>query len=227
MRLETEGKDVRLFGQELLDRLRSSAFGSLSKAEVDLAIFSAMVKADLVDPDAPVFDLARTLECTTAKVNNLVFNHRIRLSEKDEAERLAKNVRLVEVTVDENSGTKDERLVLNVESTYWREYLIAKLKEFDAFTDSSFNRERVMVSLPVFVDHLEDVFGEHGKKWAERLDEAARAKTKKQQQQARLNWFRTVRDKGVGGAVKEVAGEATSAAISAAPTVFKIIESLG
>ena len=65
---------------------------------MDLAIFSALVKADLVDPDAPVIDLARTLECTTAKVNNLVFNHRIRLSKKDEAERLAKNVRLVEVS---------------------------------------------------------------------------------------------------------------------------------
>lgn len=48
-----------------------------------------------------------------------------------------------------------------------------------------------------------------------------------QQKQARLKWFRTVRDRGIGGAVEEVTGRATSATLTAAPTIFKIIESLG
>lgn len=225
MRLDTAGKDIELFGQALLGRLGNAAFGSLSKTEIDLAIFSALAKADLVDPDAPVFDLARQLECTTAKVNNLVFNHRIRLSETDEVERLAKNVRLVEVTSDQ--AAQAEQVVLNVESRYWREYLVARLKKVDAFTDTSFNRERVTLSLPDLVEHLDDVLGANGATLATRIDLAAEAKTEAQKKQARLDWFRSVRDHGIGGAVKEVTGQATSAALTAAPTIFKIIESLG
>jgi hypothetical protein len=56
----------------------SPAFGARSKSEIDLLVFTCLIDAKAIDPDAPVDDTARALNIPPARVRNLFLNWRLR-----------------------------------------------------------------------------------------------------------------------------------------------------
>jgi hypothetical protein len=61
----------------------SLAFGTRSKAEIDLLVFTCLIEARAIDPEAPVYNIARALNITPTRVRSLIFNWQLRTTSKE------------------------------------------------------------------------------------------------------------------------------------------------
>lgn len=152
-----------LFASTFLAGLARAPLGSLSKSEIDYLAFVSLVDAGVVSIDAPAFELAQLLEVTPAKVSTFVYQYRVRTQSPETLlDDLASAIVIVSLPADGN-------VVLNVEDRYWRETLVARLKNVGVYTDTSFNRERVTVPADKFAHVLSRVFGERAKGLSKKL----------------------------------------------------------
>jgi len=167
---------MQAFGAELYERLWGVPFGSLAKGEFELAYFSALVESGFIQLDKLTdFQLGQILKCTPTKAGNLRFSYEIRLlGGLDEAKRKETLARHVVIVGPRDAGAqKGEQLeiVLNVENRFWRNVLIDELKKVDVWSDTSFNRERVVLSAKKFVEASPKVFGIPSEQLQELVDE--------------------------------------------------------
>jgi hypothetical protein len=124
------------------------AFGATPKSEVDQLVFDALVKVELINPDGPVYTIARVLKVTPAKARSLLFQHQLRNDEGDLDQRVLTTLAQAKFSVD------DKRLSFGVESPLIRSVIEARLKAIGVFSDISLSGEilRVPVNqLGVFV----------------------------------------------------------------------------
>jgi hypothetical protein len=56
----------------------SPAFGARSKFEIDLLVFTCLIEAGAIDPDASVYGIARALNIPPVRVRNLILNWQLR-----------------------------------------------------------------------------------------------------------------------------------------------------
>jgi hypothetical protein len=155
------------FTESLFAAFGPAPLGALSKTELDFQLFVALMKAGYVSLDKPLFVTARALQISPARVNTLLYTYRMRFqSAADELDELAKAIAIVDL----ESGK--EGLTLNVEDRYWRETLIARLKESDIYTNATFNRERLTLSDEKFEEFLGTIFGARGTKLVKALETA-------------------------------------------------------
>jgi hypothetical protein len=141
---------ARTFGESVLTTLRSSPFGALPKAELELALFRGLIESGVIDPAEPLFDLARKLEITPARVRGLVYRYRL-LTEDSDADVFDQIVAALGRTRFELSA---DTIVFGIEDPYLRDSLAAALKQRGVFADTSFNPETVRLSLDAFVEFV-------------------------------------------------------------------------
>lgn len=175
-----------LFADAVLARVRTLPLGTLPKRELDQAIFEGLVAAGIVDVRASHFDLARQLAITPAKVRSFVYAHRLALAgEAQDIEILLDRVKIVSLDLQGDA-------VLNVEDAYDRDVLLALLKRHDVYSDTSHNRERVILPAGAFLDVVDAVFGA--------ASEGLGAQAVAMRKQARGGQLRDAVLKGVGKA---------------------------
>jgi hypothetical protein len=137
----------RAFGDSMLQTLRQVPFGALPKAELELALFRALMDAGLIDASSPTFDTARKLEITPARVRGLLYRYRL-LTQDNDTDILGEITgALTRTRFELTAGT----IVFGIEDPYLRDSLAALLKERGVFPDTSFNPETVRLSLDAFV----------------------------------------------------------------------------
>lgn len=143
----------KLFAEKFLSGYMKPAFGARSKTEIDLLVFEALVVAGAIDPEGPIYDLARTFNVPLAKARNLVMNWQLRTA-GDEAALKTKLISALSAVRFAKDGTL---LTFGVESPLVREDIVARLKRRGVFADASFSRELVRLPVEAFVDFLDDL----------------------------------------------------------------------
>jgi hypothetical protein len=138
----------RVFGESILESLRGVAFGSLPKAELDLTLFRAFIAAGILEVNLPVFEIARRLEITPARVRSLLYRYRLETQDGDAATLDEITAALTRTRFELSA----DRVVFGMEDPYLRDSLAALLKSEGVFADTSFNPETVSLSLGAFVD---------------------------------------------------------------------------
>ena len=138
----------------------SPAFGALSKAEIDLLVFSSLIKAGAIDPEAPAYDIARALNITPARVRSLVLNWQLRSMPAQDDLRAA----IVDALKKTRFSTDGKLLTFGVESPLLREDIIARLKRKGVFPDASFSKELVKLPAQAFVEFLDEIVDDDTKK---------------------------------------------------------------
>ena len=118
--------------------------------------------------------------------------------------------------VEDGEAARQNRVILNVEDRFWREVLIDEMKNHDVFTDSSFNRERLVLSANAFVSVCKGAFGDEGKRIAAAVDKATKGAKKRPAGEV----IHALIIKAMGGAA-----QATGAA-AAGPTIALIASSI-
>jgi hypothetical protein len=138
----------------------SPAFGARSKSEIDLLVFSSLIAAGAIDPDGPIYDLARALNITPARARGLVMNWQLR-STPTQVDLRQGIVNALNKTRFSKDGTL---LAFGVESPLLKEEVTARLKRKGIFPDASFARELVKLPVEPFVEFLDEILDEETKK---------------------------------------------------------------
>lgn len=154
---EPSPPSLETVGREVVAGLADVPFGSIPKSELDQLVFRALVSAGIVSLESSNFELARQLQISVARVQAIKFAYRIRDSSVDDDALLRDGVFFVPRASD------TQTLVFSIEDRYTREVAIARLKTVNAFTDSSFNRERVVVPTADFDDFVAVLFPKDAK----------------------------------------------------------------
>jgi hypothetical protein len=131
----------------------SPAFGARSKSEIDLLVFSCLISSSAIDPDAPIYDIARALNVTPARARSLVMNWQLRTmpAQGDLRDDIVATLKKTRFSKD---GTL---LTFGVESPLLKEEITARLKRKGTFPDASFSKELVKLPVEAFVEFLDDI----------------------------------------------------------------------
>ena len=116
------------------------AFGAISKSEVDQLVFDALVKVGIIDPEGPIYAIARVLKVTPAKARGLLFQHQLR-----NAEDAALDRRVLATLAKAKFSVDEKRLSFGVESPLVRAVIEARLKAAGIFSEISLSGDIVKV----------------------------------------------------------------------------------
>jgi hypothetical protein len=130
-----------------------TAFGACSKSEINLLVFTCLIEAKAIDPDAPVYDLARALNITPARARNLILNWQLR-STAVQADLRRNIVDALRKTRFSKDGTL---LTFGIENPLLKEEIAARLRRKGIFSDASFSRELVKLPVDAFVEFLDEI----------------------------------------------------------------------
>jgi hypothetical protein len=152
------------FARLFIEGYLSPAFGSRSKSEIDLLVFGALIGVQAIDPDGPIYDIARALNITPTRARSLVMAWQLRSTPAGSDLRAA----LVEVLKKTRFSRDGTLLTFGVESPLLKEEIGARLKRRGIFPDASFAKELVKLPVDAFVEFLDEI-----------LDESVKATVKK------------------------------------------------
>jgi hypothetical protein len=144
----TDAQHAR-FARGFLDRYLTPAFGSLTKSELDLLVFSLLHEVGYVRPSDSQYDIARRLRVTPSRVRSLTMQMELRDTSQTEASLVTRIVDCLSTA----RFVKDGAMIsFGVEDPLLSADIAARLKSLGAITDSSFNREIVKVPRDAFAD---------------------------------------------------------------------------
>ena len=120
------------FGREFLEAYAATAFGALPKAEIDLLVFSLLVKSGVIEIDKADYRIARALNITPAKARALLFQYQLRnVTEEDTDHQIM-------IAITTARYWKDgDKLSFGVRSPLVKAAVSAKMEEKDVFADVS------------------------------------------------------------------------------------------
>ena len=132
---------------KLVDTYIERGFGSMNKNDFEVFIFSYLVKEHAVYKDKSNFELSILLRIPESKVKRLRYESDLKYTSKDDNNDDLKN-RLNKVLSKANLKFKDKQQIqFVIEDVYLRSYLDDYLKKKGYFSDTSFNREIVIINL--------------------------------------------------------------------------------
>jgi hypothetical protein len=148
------------FAGSFVDAYTSPAFGARSKSEIDLLVFACLIEANAVDPEAPIYEIARALNITPARVRSLILNWQLRTTPKQSDLRPA-----MVTALKKTRFTKDgTMLTFGIESPLLKEAINDRLKQKGVFSDASFSKELIRLPVEAFVEFLDDIVDDATKK---------------------------------------------------------------
>jgi hypothetical protein len=142
------------FADELVSRALEPAFGALPKTELDLLVFQLLLKSGALRETSPIYETARALRVTPAKIRSLMFQIKLRdpaATEDSLRAALAQQLSKLKFARD------GEQVVFGIEDPLLQADVVARLKKLDVTPDFSFNRELLKIPLSAFVDLLDVV----------------------------------------------------------------------
>ena len=192
--LKDPGKAV-LFAGHLAEGYLTPAFGARSKSEIDLLVFTALIKAGVIDPAGPLYELSRTLNVTPARARSLIFNWQLR----DPGLRNDLGALLREALQKTRFSKDGTLLTFGIESPLLKEEVIARLKAKGVFADTTFSRDIVRMPIEAFAEFLDELIDPETKKqFIERLTKDKQLKDKS---------FKAIASEVLGKLGEKVAGE--------------------
>jgi hypothetical protein len=203
-------------GREIVRGVLEKPFGSLSKTEIDNELFRAMVDSGTLDIRTSKFDLAYQLAITPARANTLVYTYRMRQAPDTVLDAIVEALAIV--TID----TDAKEVVLQLEDRFLRDALIARLKEKDVYTDTSFNRELIYLHINKFSKFLR-LFD---KTTATELNARYKAAKKANKKLQYIDFIQGLPMKAASGAASKGGGTLASFVVENRATIQNLIESL-
>lgn len=142
---------------KLIDSYIEHGFGSMNKNDFEVFIFSYLVKEHAVYKDKSNFELSILLRIPESKVKRLRYESDLKYTSKDDNNDGLKN-RLNKVLSKANLKFKDKQQIqFVIEDVYLRSYLDDYLKKKGYFSDTSFNREIVIINLDTLSYLMENI----------------------------------------------------------------------
>jgi hypothetical protein len=148
------------FCHAFVEAYLTPAFGARPKSEIDLLVFACLIEANAIDPEAPIYEIARALNITPARARNLLLNWQLRNTPQQGDLRGA----IVAALKKTRFSADGKLLTFGVESPLLKEEITARLKRKGVFPDAAFSKELVKLPVEAFVEFLDDIVEDATKK---------------------------------------------------------------
>lgn len=138
---------------KILSEYGNPSFGSMSKRDVDLAIFSVLQKLNYISEEPTIYEVMQKLKVTRSKARSLIYEAEIRRlkDEKDLDDLLRKKI---EHPI---FGKIGDKISLEIDNPLLIDHLRYRLKKLGAITDGSFHAEIVSMTHEAFSDLYVDL----------------------------------------------------------------------
>lgn len=137
------------FAKGFADAYFAQALGVLPKTEIDLLVFRLLIDGKVIDPGGSIFEIARALNLTPAKVRNLLFQYQLRCIDDTAIDAMVfQTLGAAKFSVD------DKRLSFGIESPLVRATIDGRLKANGVFADISLSGDILKVPLAQFGDFI-------------------------------------------------------------------------
>lgn len=152
----TDPERLQVFAADFLNYYLERGFGTLPKKDIELHIFHLISRIEELD-DQSNHQMALDFKITPTKIKtlrferNLKYQHQIELDVKGEFFKCLSKAKL-------KKNGSNNWIALNIENTFVREGVKAKLKEIGHFSDGSFNSEIVSIEKDAFLDLIENFY---------------------------------------------------------------------
>ncbi len=148
-----DGERAGAFARHVIEGYLDPAFGSRSKAEIDLLLFTALIKAKAIDPNGPIYPIARAFNISPGRARTLVLNWQLR----DESYQGELTDKLRAALARTRFGKDGTYLAFGIESPLLKEEIVARLKKDGVFADATFTKDIVRLPVDAFVEFLDDL----------------------------------------------------------------------
>lgn len=136
----------------ILSEYGKPSFGSMSKRDTDILLFSVMQDLGLIKPKPSIYEVMQILQVTRSKARNLIYESALRKSidEKTlekELHDVLNNVILLR---------ESDKVALEIDNPLLIDYLRKRLKDLKHLTDGSFSPELVKMEYDAFAHIYEN-----------------------------------------------------------------------
>lgn len=136
----------------ILARYLTPSFGSLTKRDIDLLIFTALERIGYIEDDPSLYALVQQLRVTRGKARGLLYERELRrMGERDLDEKVRQALRRPLLQ------KQGELFVLEIDNPLVIDHLRSKLQMLGHATDSSFSPSLVKLSDDAIIDLLENM----------------------------------------------------------------------
>ena len=124
------------------------SFGSMSKRDIDLTVFSVLQELKFISPEPTIYEIMQKLKVTRSKARNLIYEAEIRKL-KDENDL---DLKLREKIKNPIFAKNGDKISIEIDNPLLIDHLRYKLKKLGALTDGSFHAEIVSMNHEAFSD---------------------------------------------------------------------------
>lgn len=151
--------DKRKFGTvgaEFLELYLQRGFGCMTKSEIELQIFYLLKEKNVISSDSN-YQISRELRIPEAKVKKLIYDSDLKYGKMDDKQMKDE----FENTICEKRfKVENGKITINITNKLLQEYLANELAKNNAYHDTSFNRNLMVIHADAFVELLNNLYGE-------------------------------------------------------------------
>lgn len=155
---EVDSEVVKKAFKELLQDYLSPAYGSISKRDFDILFFIKLQKLGIFSKNPEIYEIVSELKVTRAKARNLLYESKLRQTNKAELDQELKEILKAPIFIKDN-----DKIGIEIDNPFLIDHLRAKLKQLNHMTDGSFSPELVRLTTDAFVSLFESYLPKESK----------------------------------------------------------------
>lgn len=137
--------------EEMLQKYSNPSFGSMSKRDIDILMFTALQDLGIIDSNPQIYDVLRLLHITRSKARNLIYESTLRRQEADKMDAYLKK-ELERVIVQPKFLKEGDKICIEIDNPLLIDYIRQQLRDLGHITDGSFSSELVKMTSNAFTD---------------------------------------------------------------------------
>lgn len=159
-----DAKEVKRAFKELLNDYLTPAYGSISKRDFDILLFSELQKLKIIGKNPEIYEIVSDLKVTRAKARNLLYETKLRQTSTADLDEELKQLLKKPTFLKDN-----DKICIEIDNPYLIDYLRARLRRLNHITDGSFSQELVRLPPDAFLDLFDSCLPEESKEEIKRV----------------------------------------------------------
>lgn len=137
--------------EEILQKYSNPSFGSSSKRDIDILLFSALQDLGIIEPNPQIYDVVQLLHITRAKARNLIYESALRQRTINDMEAHLED-ELKRLIIKPIFLREGDKVCIEIDNPLITDYIRHRLRNLNHITDGSFSPELVKMTSAAFSD---------------------------------------------------------------------------
>ena len=145
--------------ERILQTYANPSFGSMSKRDVDILLFSALQDLEIIDQNPQIYDIVQLLHITRAKARNLIYESALRRTSAEDMTTYLKDG-LKRVIVKPIFLREGDKVCIEIDNPLLIDYIRQQLRDLGYITDGSFSPELIKMTTTAFSKLYSSLFSD-------------------------------------------------------------------